>query len=138
MKQITSILVGTILIAFLACKESKNLETKPVMTGNDKDSHGCIGSAGYTWSELKQDCIRIFELPLQLVQEGKSQIAGVVFSSDKLKAEVFTGSGTFILSRKSDSYYMIDTIESKKFLEKQNGKWVYGDLTDKKVQYKEE
>jgi len=31
------------------------------MTGNDRDEHGCIGSAGYTWSVVKNDCIRIFE-----------------------------------------------------------------------------
>jgi hypothetical protein len=29
--------------------------------GSDKDSHGCIGSAGYTWCEAKQKCIRIWE-----------------------------------------------------------------------------
>ena len=109
-----------------------------MLVGNDRDSHGCIGSAGYEWSEVLQDCIRVFELSLQLVNEGKSQIAGVVFSSDKLKAEVFTSSGAFILSQKSDSVYAIDTVESKKFLEKQNGKWVLGDLTDKKVHYREE
>ncbi len=26
---------------------------KTQMTGDDKDAHGCIGSAGYSWSELK-------------------------------------------------------------------------------------
>lgn len=29
--------------------------------GSDRDSHGCIGSAGYTWCEAKQKCIRIWE-----------------------------------------------------------------------------
>ena len=109
-----------------------------MLVGNDRDSHLCIVSAGYQWSEVLQDCILVFELSLQLVNEGKSQIAGVVFSSDQLKAEVFTSSGAFILSQKSDSVYAIDTVESKKFLEKQNGKWVLGDLTDKKVHYREE
>ncbi|XLQ20764.1 MAG: hypothetical protein ACKUBY_03755 [Candidatus Moraniibacteriota bacterium] len=31
------------------------------MVGNDKDEHGCIGSAGYSWSEEKQECIRPWE-----------------------------------------------------------------------------
>ena len=29
--------------------------------GADRDGHGCIGSAGYVWSEAVQDCIRLFE-----------------------------------------------------------------------------
>ena len=33
----------------------------PGMVGGDRDPHGCIGSAGYTWSELRQTCLRLFE-----------------------------------------------------------------------------
>jgi hypothetical protein len=31
------------------------------MPGSDRDEHGCIGSAGYTWCEEKQKCLRIWE-----------------------------------------------------------------------------
>jgi len=31
------------------------------MVGNDKDKHGCIGSAGYSWCEIKNKCLRIWE-----------------------------------------------------------------------------
>ena len=31
------------------------------LLGGDRDEHGCIGSAGYVWSEVSQDCIRVFE-----------------------------------------------------------------------------
>ena len=31
------------------------------MVGNDKDSHGCIGSAGYAWCEIKSKCLRVWE-----------------------------------------------------------------------------
>ena len=31
------------------------------MVGGDKDEHGCIGSAGYTWCEEKGACIRLWE-----------------------------------------------------------------------------
>ncbi|MCX6804048.1 MAG: DUF333 domain-containing protein [Candidatus Diapherotrites archaeon] len=31
------------------------------LVGGDRDSHGCIGSAGYTWCEAKQKCLRIWE-----------------------------------------------------------------------------
>lgn len=33
-----------------------------IMVGNDKDEHGCIWSAGYTWSEVLNECIRPREL----------------------------------------------------------------------------
>lgn len=36
-------------------KDSKEL------VGDDKDEHGCIGSAGYSWSEEKQECVRPWE-----------------------------------------------------------------------------
>lgn len=29
--------------------------------GSDKDEHGCIGSAGYSWCEIKQKCLRSWE-----------------------------------------------------------------------------
>lgn len=36
-------------------------EVEEPMVGNDKDEHGCIGSAGYEWCEAKQKCLRPFE-----------------------------------------------------------------------------
>ena len=35
-------------------------EDEPLV-GGDKDEHGCIGSAGYTWCEAKQKCLRTWE-----------------------------------------------------------------------------
>jgi putative hemolysin len=35
--------------------------TSIVMPGSDKDSHGCIGSAGYTWSVSQKQCVRPWE-----------------------------------------------------------------------------
>ena len=52
------------------------------MVGNDKDEHGCIASAGYTWSEVQQNCIRLFESGIRLeATDGKSS-AYIVFSPD--------------------------------------------------------
>jgi hypothetical protein len=31
------------------------------IVGNDRDEHECIGSAGYTWCEVKNKCLRIWE-----------------------------------------------------------------------------
>jgi hypothetical protein len=41
---------------------------EPVLTGGqvvggDRDEHGCIGSAGYTWCEAKAKCVRTWEEP---------------------------------------------------------------------------
>ena len=38
----------------------KFTNTQPVV-GGDKDAHGCIGSAGYSWCEAKQKCLRSWE-----------------------------------------------------------------------------
>lgn len=34
---------------------------EPPVVGGDRDEHGCIGSAGYSWCELKQRCLRQWE-----------------------------------------------------------------------------
>jgi hypothetical protein len=44
-------------------KEPIALEPEGQLVGNDRDVHGCIGSAGYSWCELKQKCLRIWEEP---------------------------------------------------------------------------
>ncbi len=31
------------------------------IVGGDKDEHGCIGSAGYSWCEPKNECLRVWE-----------------------------------------------------------------------------
>jgi hypothetical protein len=36
---------------------------KEQLVGNDKDEHGCIPSAGYSWCEAKQKCLRVWEEP---------------------------------------------------------------------------
>lgn len=73
------------------------------MVGNDKDEHGCIASAGYIWSEVQQNCIRLFESGTRLeAVDGKSS-AYLVFSPDSLKAELFFSNDTpsEILDRRS-------------------------------------
>lgn len=32
------------------------------MPGSDRDAHGCIGSAGYSWCAREQRCVRSWEL----------------------------------------------------------------------------
>ena len=40
---------------------SESLSPTTALVGNDKDEHGCIGSAGYSWCQDKNKCIRVWE-----------------------------------------------------------------------------
>lgn len=73
------------------------------LAGGDRDEHGCIGSAGYQWSEVLQDCIRVFEKGIRLKAVDSDQSAFIVFSPDSAKAELFFSSGdkNEILDRRS-------------------------------------
>ncbi|SFQ40629.1 hypothetical protein SAMN05444144_10456 [Flavobacterium akiainvivens] len=72
-------------------------KTPQVVTGTDtdKDDKGCVISAGYRWSQLKEDCIRPIEEGYRLNSieqvEGEStyKSAFVTFDEDKEKAELF-------------------------------------------------
>ncbi len=70
--------------------ETKDQTQQPPV-GSDKDEHGCIGSAGYRWSEVQQKCIRYFEEGVRFVPAtgGETTLAAyAVFSADSLKAEL--------------------------------------------------
>jgi len=44
------------------CRHGDQVYVEVIETvGGDKDEHGCIGSAGYTWCEAKQKCLRTWE-----------------------------------------------------------------------------
>ncbi|MFA5125980.1 MAG: DUF333 domain-containing protein [archaeon] len=36
---------------------------EPQLIGGDKDEHGCLIAAGYSWCELAQKCLRVWEEP---------------------------------------------------------------------------
>jgi hypothetical protein len=69
--------------------------TTAAMVGNDVDAHGCKGSAGYQWSQVKQSCIRLFEEGIRLNPQpdtaSQSISAFVVFKSQDIQdiAELF-------------------------------------------------
>lgn len=64
------------LIYFTACNSTTSHKNSPTttdtltatepMVGADRDKHNCIASAGYTWSAVKQNCVRIFEEGIRL------------------------------------------------------------------------
>ncbi len=50
-------------LVFTACQRTTADMATPA-TGDARDAHGCIASAGYQWSPLRQACVRIFEAGL--------------------------------------------------------------------------
>ncbi len=44
-----------------AAPASASGEAPAQLLGGDRDEHGCIGSAGYSWCEAKQKCLRVWE-----------------------------------------------------------------------------
>jgi hypothetical protein len=90
-----------LLFTLLSCSRSPQAETKEgqePLVGHDKDPNGCIGSAGYIWSEARKECIRIFESGTEFVsyeadtgEKDSTKVAYVVLSYDKSQAEVFYG-----------------------------------------------
>jgi len=55
MRYFFAAIVCLALICSCAPKPEKHI------VGNDKDIHGCIASAGYTWCAKKGKCIRPWE-----------------------------------------------------------------------------
>ena len=108
---------------------------EPGIVGNDSDEHGCKASAGYIWSALKKECIRVFELKLQLTNDDKTRIAGLIFSEDNLKAEIFTEEGPLLLEKYTDMYVSHPQSDPHYFLRKKNGKWIFE--TKEKILYSE-
>ena len=55
-------------------------EPQVLTTGNDKDGHGCIATAGYTWSKLLTQCIRLFEVGTELINAQDPEATLVAYA----------------------------------------------------------
>ncbi|MCA1919289.1 MAG: hypothetical protein LDL38_07825, partial [Flavobacterium piscis] len=80
-------------------------ETKKVV-GGDVDTHGCKPSAGYTWSSLKKECVRLFEVGTKLAHadDGKtySTVSYVIFEGNQAELFLDTQKEPILLERKSE------------------------------------
>ena len=106
-------------------------QTEP-KSGADRDAHGCIASAGYTYSELKKECIRTFEQKIQLkeIATKGNYTAAILFNKDQSKAEIFLKDEKqgVILIRMSKNIWKNTTytlIQNKGFVLSQNKKSIY-------------
>lgn len=90
-------LLGSLLLTALALAGCGHA-TLGKAVGNDRDEHGCIGSAGYTWSYALHDCVRLWEAGLRF-DAGPQQVF-LVFSTDSTFAEIFPSNGKSVLCKR--------------------------------------
>lgn len=120
MKKTLLFLLALVLLA--ACKNNQKgtsaedplqTEKTPEPVGADLDENGCKGSAGETWSQLLEQCIRTFEVAQRLDPVGTLSDSEAVLSAfvllnlDQDKAEVYLPDleGSAILEQQTDSTY---------------------------------
>lgn len=135
MRKVVLLSIG--IFALTACNNPKNNSsenteeqtvTEQSTVGGDKDEHGCLTSAGETWSQLKQSCIQIFNVGQRLnpieTKDGEAVISAfVLFNDDKSEAELFlpnTQSNTILKTTDKKSYengeYKFDTNDSTLYI----------------------
>ena len=136
-------------LAFTACNNGTPQQTdnpaeepttpqQETMVGGDRDEHGCIGSAGFTWSALRGECIQVFEVGTRLnpveEKEEVAVISAFVVTKDGDNSQV----ELFITNEDQNPILKQETNGTYK-----NGKYVYNpkmqELSiDGKVTYKGE
>ena len=80
------LLLMCVSLLFTSCGNSQSKKGEENKVGDDKDAHGCIASAGYTWSEVLKDCIRLWEKGVRVADVAdKEKAAYIVFSPDSLQ-----------------------------------------------------
>lgn len=107
-------------------KSATDSKTETPVIGGEKDKHGCLTSAGYAWSEIRKDCIRLFESGVRMNPVGDSSeyvTSGfIVFANDSSAVELFLPSvkSSEILTKAGDDYKGPDQLY---VLSLNNSKW---------------
>jgi hypothetical protein len=144
MKKIYTIVLVTLSLTSCNWKNSKEEKPKEVdvanevVLGGDKDANGCLASAGYTWSKLNKECVRIFTgvqlLPAEKVDAAEDEAvlaAYILFDKTKDNAEIFLPNQdeSIILKRESEGKPWVNgswqLIPWKGFVLKKDGKILY-------------
>ena len=82
----TKISTVALLAAALSACQSPALRV-----GNDADAHGCRASAGETFSQLQQRCVRVFDVAEIRLPDPENATLAVyaIVSADRQTAELF-------------------------------------------------
>jgi hypothetical protein len=59
--QMRRILIGLLFLQACGSEVDVKPEHQKTLVGSDRSAEGCIGSAGYVWSVVRDSCIRPFE-----------------------------------------------------------------------------
>ncbi len=117
--------------------KENELNAKDVVVGGDKDDDGCLASAGYTWSKLNKECVRVFTgIQLLPVEKSENQEDAVfatylLFDESGDNAELFLPNQDDSVIVKRDSKGKPwrngdwELIQNKGFQLKKAGKLVY-------------
>ena len=81
----TAIIILLITIVAGVIYFNYNSNTNKKLIGGDKDSHGCLIGAGYSWCESKQKCLRVFEESCAESFCLRDNVAGVYKCGDYVK-----------------------------------------------------
>ncbi|MFH0832784.1 MAG: hypothetical protein V1900_03640 [Candidatus Aenigmatarchaeota archaeon] len=60
-KKFLILIIGLFIATYVLSTFIPGKTNEPPIVGGDKDEHGCIGSAGYSWCEAKKKCLRSWE-----------------------------------------------------------------------------
>ena len=93
-----------LIVLFCACSSVEQLDS--ALVGGERDAHGCITSAGYTYSQLRRQCLRPWEEGIGLsaaTTQGVPLASGayVLLSDDGTQAELFWALGPAMLLPRS-------------------------------------
>ncbi|MBE2288025.1 MAG: hypothetical protein IAE95_00625 [Chitinophagaceae bacterium] len=87
-------------LALMAALISTQSEAQTI-AGGDADKHGCRASAGYTWSIIRAECIRVWETGTRLhaTDSTATTDAFVIFDTNRSKAEIWANNTHAVLNR---------------------------------------
>jgi len=125
----TNLLLSIVLLV-MGCQSNRtnnSVESTDTLRtiGGTKDKNGCLTAAGYTWSQLKNNCIQPFTdgISLDILNTSSSYQTGAFILLDSLqkKVEIFVSEEdeSIILDQSNDTLYT----NGKFHLTKENFCW---------------
>lgn len=120
-------------VLFMASCSSDNSEVRNIsnpssaqnqIVGNDRDRHGCIPSAGYSWSQTRSACVRVWEVARQLHTQNQPPAPTGYFL-------IFNGlSKPIELFNDKNQSFILEPVGQYEWRDAQNGFEAIGQTTD--------
>ncbi len=106
--------VGILFVVYDKEKKSEMMlpvSEEEVLLGGDRDEHGCIGSAGYSWCEAKNKCLRSWEeeCDTAVVSEVKDETTGWLSYKDTENGFVLKYPPTAELKKEGETHILLNS-----------------------------